>query len=75
MASSHMLWPSFKELHLQATKISDKGCMKLLSVFCQFTKLEVLNLDSNTGIGFKTANFMLKIASYIKYSQNEKLYL
>jgi len=32
-------------------------------------------LESNQGIGFKTANFMLKVLSYSKHTKVDKLYL
>lgn len=57
------------------TKVTDKSGVKILSYFCQYTWLETLNLESNTGIGFKTASFMLKVISYSRQSKNDKLYL
>ena len=41
--------------------MGDKGAMRLLASLVQRTNIEVLNLESNSGIGFKTANLCLQI--------------
>jgi len=56
----HQLVTNLKEVGLSNTKVTDKGIHKLLLVFMKHTFLEVINLEWNLKIGFRTASFILQ---------------
>jgi hypothetical protein len=49
-----------KEIGLANTKISDKSVGRLMFATINYTRLEVINLESNSKIGFTTASFILQ---------------
>jgi len=55
-----------KELHLAGTKITDRSAQPLIHTLILKTKLEILNLENNTGIGFKTGNLILNTLNSFK---------
>lgn len=57
--SQMRLTRNFKEIGLSNTKVTDKSVIKLLLVIMKFSFLEVINLEWNPKIGFRTASFIL----------------